>query len=107
MFKKLSDVWTNWCKTGIMRPYGYDPETNKPSITLMFFWITSFLSIISLILLHFALVSYLATGYSLLFVFGAFVMYRIRKLDKVKINVDEKSIELDNNEKKDENAEQD
>lgn len=96
MFKKVNSLWSAWCEKGIKLPYAFDPETNKPSITLMFFWVTSILSIISLILLHLNLVSNIATTYSLVFIFSAFIMYRLRKLDKVKIDVENKSIELDN-----------
>lgn len=97
MLEFLSNTWKKWCESGIRLPYAFDPETNKPSITLMFYWITSFLSIISLMLLHTKVVEYKATGTALVFVLMAFIMYRLRKLDKVKIDVDDQSIELDNN----------
>ena len=97
MFIKLRDFWTSLCVEGIHLPFSFDPETNKPSITLMFFWISSTLSVASLILLHIGIVTYTATAMSLGFVLLAFVMYRMRKLDKVKINLTEKSIELGDN----------
>lgn len=97
MLEILSNLWTTWCEKGIRLPFAYDPETDKPSITLMFYWIVSFLSIVSLILLHLNLVEYKATGTSLVFLLTAFVMYRLRKLDKVKIDVEHKSFELENN----------
>lgn len=102
MLDKLQNLWTTWCEKGVKLPYAYDPETDKPSITLMFYWITSFLSIISLVLLHTKVIEYGATGMALGFVLMAFVMYRLRKLDKVKIDVDDQSIELENNGEKNE-----
>jgi tellurite resistance protein TehA-like permease len=86
---------------GIHLPFAYDPESKLPSVTLGFYWIVSTLSIISLILLHIGKVTYTATGMSLVFVLLAFIMYRLRKLDKVKIDIDDQSIELDNNDEKD------
>lgn len=100
MLGKLFEIWERWCNKGIMLPFGYDPETQKPSITLIFFWITSILSVLSLIALHFNFVTYTSTGVSLLFVVIGFVMYRLRKLDKVKIDVKNQSIDLENNEEK-------
>lgn len=96
MFKKIIEIWISCSKNGIKMPFFWDPESNKPSVTLMFFWITTFLSIISLILLHLSLVEYKATMMTLVFVLLAFIMYRLRKLDKVKIDLDDQSIELEN-----------
>ncbi len=98
----VKEILKNWSETGIRLPFAYDPESDKPSVTLMFFWITSFLSVVSLVLLHLKLVTYTATGMSLGFVLIAFVMYRLRKLDKVKIDLDDQSIELENDNKTEE-----
>ena len=97
MLQFLSNLWKRWSIEGIHVPFIYDPESNSPSITLMFFWISSILSIVSLTLLHLKLVTYTATGMSLGFVLTGFVMYRLRKLDKVKLDLDDESIELENN----------
>jgi hypothetical protein len=95
MLGNLQEFWKKLCTEGIHLPFAYDPETKEPSVTLGFYWIVAFLAIVSLILLHLKLVSYTATGMSLVFVLLAFIMYRLRKLDKVKIDVDDQSIELD------------
>lgn len=95
MLSNLSKFWKSLCEEGIRLPFAFDPESSQPSVTLMFYWIVSALSIASLVLLHLKYVTYTATGMSLIFVLLAFVMYRLRKLDKVKIDVDDQSIELD------------
>lgn len=96
MLQKIKELWSSFCVKGIQLPFALDPETDKPSITLMFYWITSTLSVISLILLHIGIVEYRSTGMSIVFVLMAFVMYRMRKLDKFKIDLDDQTIELEN-----------
>lgn len=99
MLHNLSKIWTKWCREGVHLPYAYDAETNKPSITLMFFWLVSFISIISLVALHFKKDLLTGTLTSALFLVVGFVMYRLRKLDKVKIDIKNQSVDLENNEK--------
>lgn len=96
----LSDLWKRWSEEGIRLPFAHDPESGKPSVTLMFFWVTTFLSVVSLVLLHLQLIEYKATMMSLGFVLIAFVMYRLRKLDKVKVDLKNESIDLEDNESK-------
>lgn len=98
MLSNLHEFWKELCTKGIHLPFSFDPETKQPSVTLGFFYITSFLSIISLILLHLNYVTLAATGMSLVFVLVGFVMYRLRKLDKVKIDVKNESVDLEDNE---------
>lgn len=95
MLNRLNALWKGMCTNGIHLPFAYDPEASKPSVTLGFFWITSFLSIASLVLLHLDLVTYTATGMSLGFVLVGFVMYRLRKLDKVKIDLNDETVDLE------------
>lgn len=100
MLSNLQEFWKKLCTEGLHLPFAHDPESDKPSVTLGFYWIVAFLSIASLVLFHLKLVTIAATGMSLLFVLVGFIMYRLRKLDKVKIDIDDQSIELDG---KDEN----
>lgn len=97
MLQTLSKFWKSLCEEGIRLPFAFDPESQQPSVTLMFYWIASGLSIASLVLLHLNYVALSATGMSLLFVLISFVMYRLRKLDKVKIDVKNESIDLEDN----------
>lgn len=101
MLQKLTHFWSKLNKEGIKLPLAADPETNKPSITLLFYWVTCFISICSLIALQFfdaLLKSTLTTG---LFVIIGFIMYRLRKLDKVKIDIKNESVDLEDNSEKD------
>lgn len=95
MIQGLKDILKRWSEEGIKLPFAYDAESGKPSITLLFYWITWSLAVISLIVLHFGKVAISATAMSLGFVLTAFIMYRLRKLDKVKIDVKNQSVELD------------
>jgi len=94
----LKEVIKKWAEEGIKLPFCYDPETKSPSVTLLFYWLSGFLAVISLILLHFNKVTYTATGMSYIFVLLGFISYRLRKLDKVKIDLDDQSIELEGKE---------
>lgn len=95
MLGKISEIWDRWSTVGMKFPYAYDQESKGPSETLLFFKATTTITIASLIALQFKAVTpgtvFTTAGVTLL----AFVMYRLRKLDKVKIDVDDQSIELD------------
>lgn len=90
---------------GIRFPYAYDPISKKPSITLLFAYTTFILALISTICLHFWLDTVVATGTSIAFFVITLIFYRLRKLDKAKIDFDDKSIELEGSEKEDNETE--
>jgi hypothetical protein len=74
----------------------HDSVTDKPSVTLLIFYTGLILSTISIALLHQDPDKYLsATLVTLLFLSLGFVFYRLRNLDKVKLDLDDKSIELE------------
>lgn len=79
---------------GIKLPFVYDAATKQPSITLMFAYVTFVLALVSTILLHIFDSLLNATITSICFWVIAYVLYRIRKLDKAKIDLDDKSIEF-------------
>lgn len=93
--QKLKDIWTSWTTTGIHWPYLYDPTTDKPSITLGLLYLTSLVMLGSLLALHVKSDLLTATLTSIMVWILAYVMYRLRKLDSFKIDLDDKSIELD------------
>jgi len=101
MFQKLGNLWEKINKEGIKLPLAYDPETNKQSVTLLFYWLTCFISICSLIALQFNDTILKATLASGLFVVIGFVTYRLRKLDKIKIDIKNQSVDLEDNSEKD------
>lgn len=95
MFKSIANKWRKWAKEGIYVPFVHDPETNSPSVTLLFPYITFIITVISLIATHFYPDMLQATAMSLLFWAVSVIFYRLRKLDKVKINLKNQEIELD------------
>lgn len=80
--------------SGIHFPYAYDPVEAKPSITLLFPYVTFILAVISLIALHFRPELLTATLTSIAFWGIAVVFYRLRKIDKLKFNLRDQSVEV-------------
>lgn len=96
MLKKLSELWDKWSTIGVKLPYLFDPTTNQPSITLGMLYISSLIMFGSLIGLHIKDTLLSATITTIMVWIIAYVMYRLRKLDKFKIDLDDKEIELSN-----------
>jgi hypothetical protein len=95
MFKMMKNTWSTWCKKGMYLPYAHDPVSKKPSITLLFPYLTFALAFISVILLHIWPSMVIATGTSLIFWVIAVVLYLLRKLQKAKFDIDDGSFELE------------
>lgn len=95
MLNKLSEIWRRWCREGVHFPYAYDPVENKPSVTLLFPYITFVIMSASLLAVHFAPDILPATFTTILVWAISVIFYRLRKLDKVKIDINDQSIELD------------
>lgn len=95
MIKKLSEIWTTWCETGLKWPNAFDPETQKPSVTLLMFYFSTLVMFTSVITLHFFPSIIIGSMTSVGVWIVGFVMYRLRKLDKFKIDLDDQEIELD------------
>ena len=101
---KLKELFVRWSTKGMKLPFVYDPESKAPSVTLSFAYITFFLTVISVAVLHFRADPMVASGGALIFWVLATVFYRLRKLDKVKIDLDDQEIELDSEEQKNNNS---
>lgn len=91
-FNKLNDP-------GVMVPLARDPALNKPSVTLLLMYVANVLAIISLIILHFKAEATVATSATCIYAVICTVLYMFRQLTKAKFDLDDKSIELDNEEK--------
>lgn len=79
----------------------HDATTGKPSITLLIFFTALVLTTGSLIAFHFEPEKLLQPCIlTLSFLAMSFVFYRMRSLDKVKFDLDDKSFELDASEDK-------
>ena len=98
MLQKLKNAWVSASDDGFRLPFLHDPVTKKPSITLLFPYITFVLSLVSVILLHFWPSIIIATITSIMFWVLSVIFYQLRKLQKAKFDVDDKSFELDSGE---------
>jgi len=88
-------LWKKWCEEGLRWPYLHDPITKKPSVSLMFPYITFVMAAISVILLHIWPTMIIATSISIMFWGASMVFYMLRKLSKAKFDLDSRSFELD------------
>lgn len=98
MFKKILELWVKWSTEGMRLPFIHDPVSQKPSITLMFPYITFTLAFISVICLHIWPTLIVASTMSVLFWIVSVIFYMLRKLHKAKIDLNDQSIELDSGE---------
>lgn len=96
----IKEAIERWSTVGIRLPFLFDPVSNKPSITLLFTYVTFLLSIISIIVLHLKPDLVVATASTLIFWVLAVVFYLLRNLQKAKFDLDDKSIELESDEGK-------
>lgn len=96
---KFAAWWKKISEDGLRWPYVYDPVSQKPSITIMFPYITFTLALVSVILLHIWPKMILATSVSLMFWATSTIFYMVRKLNKASISLKDQSIELDGEDK--------
>ena len=82
-------------------PFVHDPVKKSPSVTLLFFYISFGLAALSvgsssaMLILKGEYLS--ATFMPVLMMYSGFIFYRLRRLDSIKINLEEKSIDLEGN----------
>jgi hypothetical protein len=97
-FADVMKRWEKWCKQGMHWPFVHDPVRKKPSVTLMFFYLgffTAFGSVsVSSIILLISKEYMKATIMPMMLLYSCFIFYRLRRLDSVKINLEEKSLDL-------------
>lgn len=87
-------MFERWSEEGIRFPYAYSGDEKKPSVTLLFVWLTGMLAIGSTLALNFAN-TLQASIISIIFWALAMVFYRIRRIDKFKFDLDDKQIEIE------------
>lgn len=99
MVEIIKAVIRRWSSEGMRWPFLHDPEREKPSVTLMMFYLASVVALLAVAGSSYAMIKkgdlLSATAAPLLMWTMAYVFYRMRKLDKFKIDLDDKSIELD------------
>lgn len=93
LFKILLEEWDT---KGVSVPLMYDPVADKASITILFPYISFWMTCVSLVALHFYPAMWPATiGCGSLWLVSM-ILYMIRKLSKAKIDFDDKTLELSN-----------
>lgn len=95
MLSSLKALYNAMADTGIKFPFAYDALYKKPSVTLLFAYVTFCLMVTSLIVLSLKLVTLESTITIIATWVLAVVFYRIRELDKVNVNLKTGSIGLE------------
>ncbi len=95
MLEKIKQFIKDACLKGLHLPFLHDPVSGKPSITLMFPYATFALSLASVIVLHFRSEVLPASLVSISFWSLSVIFYMIRSIQKAKIDLDDKSLELE------------
>jgi hypothetical protein len=86
-------------KNGLYLPSAYDNSTDKGSVSLLFAHMSFYLGCIAICLLLYKDIN-LGTIAAMLFAGLYFIFYMLRRLTKAKIDLDDKSIDLENKEEK-------
>lgn len=95
----IKEFLENASKVGLFLPMAYDKNKDGPSVTLLFVYLTSILSIaciVGLFQIEKQVATYIACVYSIIWV----VLYLLRNLQKAKFDLDDRSFELESEEKK-------
>lgn len=79
---------------GAWLPMAYDGTRNKPSATLFFVYISFVMSMVSITYTFFKNEAYTPAGFSILLFVLCSVLYRIRRIDSLEVDLDDKSIKL-------------
>ena len=96
IIQSIKDFFKTSAERGMNLPLAYDASSGKPSITLLIFYVAMVMTVGSLTAFHFLPDKLLQPSLlTLLFLGLSFVFYRMRNLDKVKFDLDDKSIELE------------
>lgn len=101
MVQKLIELFKYSSEHGLDLPAAYDNDKKGPSVSLLFAHISFYIAIVSNILV---MVNNLIVGSMMAMTFSGlyFVFYMLRKLNKAKIDLDDKSFDLENTETKEE-----
>lgn len=91
----MGNLFKKWSQIGVMWPFVHDGSTKKPSITIAFAYVSYIMVVISVICLHFKPELLTATLTTISVWLAAVVFYMLRKLTKAKVDLDDRSFELD------------
>lgn len=87
-------------ESGLKLPHAYDPTVKRPSFRLLAAYISFLLACASTIVLHFDVSLVVANIMTLLFFVLCMVFYMLKKLNNAKIDLDDRSVELNSEDKK-------
>lgn len=105
MFEFIKRNWNKWGERGMRLPFIYDAPSEKPSLTVMFPYVTFIIASASVVALHFYSSLIIATTTAIFFWLIATVLYMLRKLQKASFDLKEQTFSLEGLEhpKKDQN----
>jgi hypothetical protein len=90
----VGKLFKRWSEEGIRFPYAYSGDEKKPSVTLLFVWLTGMLALGSTLALNFVDTLQAALT-SIIFWVLSMVFYRLRRIDKLKIDLDDRQLEIE------------
>lgn len=93
IYQSLKEQFKTWNKEGVNVPLASD--NGVPSMTLLFAYISFLATLLSLIYLHIFPDRYGPTIMSVITWVIALVIYRMRRIEKMKFDLDNRSFELD------------
>lgn len=98
MFETIKKLFEFSAKTGLMLPGAYDFDKSGPSVSLLFAHISFYIAVISIGLLLYKDIV-LGTIAAMTLAGLYFVFYMLRKLTHAKVDLDDRSFDLSNEEK--------
>lgn len=96
MSEKIKDFFIKSSTEGLYLPVAHD--AGKPSVTLWFLYLSNSLVLGSLILLHIRSEPVVASVTTIIYAIIMSVLYLMRRVQKFKADLDDKSIELEGEE---------
>lgn len=103
MLTKLKEFLKFASKNGVYLPNAYDKNKSGPSVTLLFAHLANALSLISIIILMWSDITQ-GTIASIIYSVITMVLYMMRRITKFKVDLDEKSIDLEGGDKNEKDA---
>jgi hypothetical protein len=91
----MGKKWDKWSKDGLKLPFVWDSAADKPSVSLMFAYITFVMAAISVVSLHFFPSFLIPTGVSIGFWAAATVFYMLRKISKASFDLSSQSFSVE------------
>lgn len=98
MFEGIKQFFTSGSEKGLKFPYAHDGVSGKPSVTLFFSYVSFYLTIISLIALHFKDSLLIASITTCVYSCIMIIFYLIRTIKRAKIDLDDRSLDLEGTE---------